>query len=66
MIQNVTTSEDKTLTKIPQFDGHYDHWSELMENLLRANGLWNMVAGGFVEPSEKEAIKAQKKELEEM
>ncbi|KAF2287248.1 hypothetical protein GH714_039440 [Hevea brasiliensis] len=31
-------SDDKTLTKIPHFDGHYDHWSELMENLLRAKG----------------------------
>jgi hypothetical protein len=21
---------------IPKFDGHYDHWSMLMENLLRS------------------------------
>ena len=32
-------SDDKTLTKILKFDGHYDHWSERMENLLRAKGL---------------------------
>ena len=43
-------SEDKTLTKIPHFDGHYDHWSELMENLLRAKGLWSLVETGFAEP----------------
>ncbi|GAA0147364.1 hypothetical protein LIER_07084 [Lithospermum erythrorhizon] len=43
-------SDDKTLTKIPHFDGHYDHWSELMENLLKAKGLWDMVERGFVEP----------------
>jgi hypothetical protein len=41
-------SEDKSLTKIHHFDGqHYDHWSELMENLLRAKGdygvLWKSV-----------------------
>ncbi|KAJ8761593.1 hypothetical protein K2173_004369 [Erythroxylum novogranatense] len=35
-------SDDKTLMKIPHFDGHYDHWSELMENLLRAKGLWSL------------------------
>ncbi|GAA0171650.1 hypothetical protein LIER_25633 [Lithospermum erythrorhizon] len=42
-------SDDKTLTKIPHFNGHYDHWSELMENLLKAKGLWDMVERGFVE-----------------
>ena len=44
-------SEDKGLTKLPHFDGHYDHWSELMENLLRAKGLWNLVENGFEEPT---------------
>jgi len=44
-------SEDKSLTKIPHFDGqHYDHWSELMENLLRAKGLWSLVEIGIQEP----------------
>ncbi|GAA0163300.1 hypothetical protein LIER_19199 [Lithospermum erythrorhizon] len=45
-------SEDKTLTKIPQFDGHYDHWSEMMENLLKAKGLWGVIERGHVEPLE--------------
>ena len=45
-------SEDKTLGKIPHFDGHYDHWSELMENLLRAKGLWSVVKIDFLEPEE--------------
>ena len=45
-------SDDKTLTKIPHFDGHYDHWSELMENLLRAKGLWSLVENGFEKPVE--------------
>lgn len=44
-------SDSKTLvTKIPHFDGHYDHWSELMENLLRGKGLWSLVENGFDEP----------------
>ena len=45
-------SEDKTLAKIPHFDGHYDHWSELMENLL-AKGLWSVLEIGFSEPEEE-------------
>lgn len=60
-------SEDKTLTKIPHFDGHYDHWSELMENLLRAKGLWSLVANGFVELEEgTEANEAEKKQAEDL
>ncbi|XP_020271671.1 uncharacterized protein LOC109846843 [Asparagus officinalis] len=44
-------SDDKVSAKIPHFDGlHYDHWSELMENLLRAKGLWSLVENGFEEP----------------
>lgn len=35
---------------IPRFDGHYDHWSMLMENLLRSKSLWSLVENGFEEP----------------
>ena len=60
-------SDDKTLTKIPQFDGHYDHWSEPMENLLRAKGLWNLVEEGYSEPVVGiEVTAAQKKNLVEL
>jgi hypothetical protein len=31
---------------IPKFDGHYDHWSMLMENLLRSKEYWNIVESG--------------------
>ncbi|GAA0155703.1 hypothetical protein LIER_13375 [Lithospermum erythrorhizon] len=41
-------SEEKTL--IPHFDGYYDHWSEMMENLFRAKGLWGIVERGIGEP----------------
>ena len=56
-------SEDKTLVKIPHFDGRYDHWSELMKNLLRAKGLWSVVEIGFLERTMP--IDAQKGHLDD-
>ena len=43
---------------IPRFDGHYDHWSMLMENFLRSKEYWHVVAGG------QTLTKVQKTELE--
>ena len=31
---------------IPKFDGFYDHWSMLMENLLRSKEYWNVIKNG--------------------
>ncbi|XP_024163998.1 uncharacterized protein LOC112170969 [Rosa chinensis] len=28
---------------IPRFDGHYDHWSMLMENFLRSKEYWSII-----------------------
>ncbi|GKV42713.1 hypothetical protein SLEP1_g50091 [Rubroshorea leprosula] len=36
---------------IPRFDGHYDHWSMLMENFLRSKEYWNVVEFGVAEPT---------------
>ncbi|GAA0172111.1 hypothetical protein LIER_43920 [Lithospermum erythrorhizon] len=36
-------SDENSLIKVPTFEGHYDHWSELMENILKAKGLWGMI-----------------------
>ncbi|KAF2301922.1 hypothetical protein GH714_030433 [Hevea brasiliensis] len=59
-------SDDKTLTKIPHFDGHYDHWSELMENLLRAKGLWSLIENGFEEPKQETRLtEAQQAQLDD-
>ena len=41
---------------IPKFDGDYDHWSLLMENLLRSKEYWSVVESGFTEPKENEPI----------
>ena len=38
---------------IPRFDGHYDHWSMLMENFLRSKEYWQVVSEGIGEPSTK-------------
>ncbi|GAA0165560.1 hypothetical protein LIER_20936 [Lithospermum erythrorhizon] len=56
-------SEDKSLIKVPKFEGHYDHWSELMENMLRAKGLWGMVERGFVEPLDGGLLNENQKTL---
>ncbi|KDO41912.1 hypothetical protein CISIN_1g044058mg, partial [Citrus sinensis] len=38
---------------IPCFDGHYDHWSMLMENFLRSKEYWQVVEYGVAEPAER-------------
>lgn len=50
---------------IPRFDGHYDHWSMLMENFLRSKEFWQIIESGIGQP-EKDAVltDAQKTELE--
>jgi hypothetical protein len=34
---------------IPRFDGHYDHWSMLMENFLKSKEYWSIVDSGIPE-----------------
>lgn len=36
---------------IPQFNGHYDHWSMLMENFLKSEEYWQVVDSGITEPA---------------
>ncbi|XP_048235661.1 uncharacterized protein LOC107261771 [Ricinus communis] len=36
-------SENFVQPAIPHFDGHYDHWSMLMENFLRSKEYWHVV-----------------------
>ncbi|KAJ1382916.1 Retrovirus-related Pol polyprotein from transposon TNT 1-94 [Sesbania bispinosa] len=62
-------NEDKNFMTpvIPRFDGHYDHWSLLMENLLRSKGYWSLVETGYAEPTiGVESTEVQKKELEDL
>ncbi|KAJ1378489.1 hypothetical protein SESBI_47798 [Sesbania bispinosa] len=47
---------------IPRFDGHYDHWSMLMENFLRSKEYWQVVFEGIEESANDTAVtEAQKK-----
>ena len=50
---------------IPCFDGHYDHWSMLMENFLRSKEYWMIVVSRVVESTKGVVLTyAQKTELE--
>ncbi|MCH86107.1 retrovirus-related Pol polyprotein from transposon TNT 1-94 [Trifolium medium] len=31
---------------VPKFDGYYEHWSMLMENLLRSKEYWSLIETG--------------------
>jgi len=51
---------------IPKFDGDYEHWNMLMENLLRSKEYWSVIETRYVEPASGEILNnAQKKTLEE-
>ncbi|GAU36545.1 hypothetical protein TSUD_277510 [Trifolium subterraneum] len=39
-------SSDFVKTTIPKFDGFYDHWATLMENLLRSKEYWSLIEVG--------------------
>ncbi|XP_019257647.1 PREDICTED: uncharacterized protein LOC109235854 [Nicotiana attenuata] len=50
---------------IPRFDGHYDHWSMLMENFIRSKEYWPIVEDGIKAPAVgKTLTDAQKTEFE--
>lgn len=44
---------------IPRFDGHYDHWSMLMENFLRSKEYWSLVESTQGVEAEESFIWAQ-------
>lgn len=58
-------AENFVQASIPRFDGHYDHWSMLMENFLRSKEYWQVVSNGINEPTDGATLTdAQKLELE--
>lgn len=61
-----TDSGSFTTPCVPKFDGDYDHWSLIMENLLRSKEYWSVIQSGFEEPKENEAVDtAQQKAIDE-
>lgn len=43
-------SEREGMLSIPKFDGDYEHWAMLMENLLRSKEWWNLIEEKIIEP----------------
>jgi len=59
-------ADDNSFLSIPKFDGDYDHWSMLMENLLRSKEYWSVVEQGYQEPKTLESLTgAERRTLEE-
>ncbi|XP_068479007.1 uncharacterized protein [Phaseolus vulgaris] len=59
----MASSDNFVQPAISRFDGHYDHWSMLMENFLRSKEYWNVVESGVAEPATG-ATEVQKTEFE--
>ncbi|KAM3219164.1 hypothetical protein P3L10_023695 [Capsicum annuum] len=61
------TTEYFVPAAIPRFDGHYNHWSMLMENFLRSKEYWPVVSIGVQELAADTALsEAQKAELDSL
>ena len=52
----MTTEGNFVQPAIPRFDGHYDHWSMLMEIFLRSKEYWSLVETGYVEPESRAVL----------
>ena len=42
----LSMAEGNSSGYVPKFVGHYDHWAEMMENLLRSKEYWMVVEHG--------------------
>ncbi|XP_024177837.1 uncharacterized protein LOC112183727 [Rosa chinensis] len=62
----MATENNYVKPAIPRFDGHYDHWSMLMENFLRSKEYWGLVESGIpVVTDGVEPMEAQRKAIED-
>ncbi|PRQ55987.1 putative RNA-directed DNA polymerase [Rosa chinensis] len=63
----MATESNFVQPSIPKFDGHYDHWSMLMENFMRSKEYWCVVENEVREPVAGVAqTEVQQKKLEEL
>jgi len=44
----MTSKDSFVQLTIPHFDGHYDHWSKLMENFLQSKEYWELIWPDYV------------------
>ncbi|MCI21134.1 retrovirus-related Pol polyprotein from transposon TNT 1-94, partial [Trifolium medium] len=60
--------ENKYLhTPVPKFDGYYEHWAMLMENLIRSKELWSLIENGVtVAPTNATADQQQAAEASKL
>ncbi|CAL2276538.1 unnamed protein product [Prunus armeniaca] len=62
----MTSESNFVQPAIPRFDGHYDHWSMLMENFLRSKEYWSLVETGISAAAEGTNLTdGQKKVIED-
>lgn len=60
-------AEKDAILSIPKFDGDYEHWAMLMENLIRSKEWWHLVETGYTEPAIGDILNgAQRRELAEL
>ena len=60
-------AEREMTLSIPKFDGDYEHWAMLMENLLRSKEWWSLIEEGFAEPARGTVLNGQQRsELAEL
>jgi len=64
-LQKQMATENFVQPAIPRFDGHYDHWSMLMENFLRSQEYWQVVSEGISKPTQDTLVsEAQRTEAD--
>ncbi|KAH9313473.1 hypothetical protein KI387_044592, partial [Taxus chinensis] len=60
--RSMATENNFVQPTITNFDGHYDHWSMLMENFLHSKEYWSLVETGIPAAAEGvELTEAQQK-----
>ena len=59
----MTTENSFVQSAIPKFDGHYDHWSILMENFLRSKEYWSLVEIGLPTEADEATLTDEPKKI---
>ena len=58
-----TNSNNFAQPCIPKFDGDYDHWCMLIENLPRSKEYWSVIEIGCVETNSRKVLTAGQRKL---
>ncbi|GJU42069.1 retrovirus-related pol polyprotein from transposon TNT 1-94 [Tanacetum coccineum] len=64
-VREMENSDKFVQPAIPKFDGHFDHWSLLMENFLRSKEMWGLVENGVPAQTVANPTEPQRKAFEE-